>query len=85
LESREHASITNLAAAVGVDRSYLRPLTTLNFLASGIVEVLFRGDSPDGLILDCLTPKPPHLWRDQRGLFPDHELGKRGATDTTAA
>jgi len=69
LESGEYASITNLADAVGMDRSYLRRLMTLNTLAPDIVEALLRGDGPHGLTLDRLTSNPPHLWRDQRTRF----------------
>jgi len=49
LESRDYDSISELAKAIGVDRSYLRRLMTLNFLAPDIVEALLRGDGPDGL------------------------------------
>lgn len=67
-ESGEYASITDLADVVGMDRSYLRRLMTLNTLAPDIVESLLRGDGADGLSLDQLTANPPLLWRDQRGI-----------------
>ena len=69
MESGEYASITDLADAVGMDRSYLRRLMTLNTLAPDIVESLLRGDEADGLSLDQFTASLPLLWRDQRGRF----------------
>ena len=69
MESGEYASITDLADAVGMDRSYLRRLMTLNSLAPDIVESLLGGDGADGLSLDQLTANSPLLWRDQLGRF----------------
>jgi len=61
LESREYASITNLAHADGMDRSYLRRLMTLNALAPDMHEALLRGDAPGALPFDRLASNPPHL------------------------
>ena len=74
MESGEHASISDLADDIGLDRCYLRRLMILNSLAPDIVESLLGGDGADGLSLDQLTADPPVLWRDQRGRF-GHDSG----------
>jgi len=76
MESGEYAPISDLAEAIGVDRSYLRRLMTLNFLAPDIIEALLRGDAPDALPLDRLTSNPPHLSRDQRTCLGFNAPGK---------
>jgi hypothetical protein len=49
IETGRFASVTALAQALGVDRSYVRRVLTLATLAPDIVEAIVRGREPSGL------------------------------------
>ena len=70
LESGEHASLEDLAHAVGCDRTYVGRLATtkpqgedgmlrLTSLAPDIIEAIPRGDEPEGLSLEKLRKHLP--------------------------
>lgn len=66
LESEHYASVTALAEALGVDRSYVRRILSLACLAPDIVEAIARGDEPGGLSLEKMAKQLPMLWAEQR-------------------
>jgi ParB-like chromosome segregation protein Spo0J len=68
LEEGRHATIRELALAVGVDNSYVARLLRLTLLAPDIVEAIIEGTEPDGLSLAKLYGMPP-AWENQRRLL----------------
>ena len=66
MESGRYASITELAAALRVDRSYVRRILRLALLAPDIVEGILAGREPSGLSLERLTKDLPVSWEEQR-------------------
>ena len=70
LESGECASITELAAAEKIDRSYLCRVLRLTLLAPEIVEAIMGGRQPEGVTLPTLMKGFPAEWSDQKG-FPE--------------
>ena len=58
-------SISDLADAVGIDRSYVRRLLSLTLLAPDITEAILAGNEPSGLSLE-LTRGMPVRWDEQR-------------------
>ncbi len=64
IDSGKYASVTELAEALDVDRSYVGRIMRLALLGPDIVEV--RGEEPSGLSLEKLTKKLPMLWDEQR-------------------
>ena len=71
IDSGRYASITELAEALDVDRSYVCRIMRLALLAPDIVEAIVRGEEPSGLSLEKLTKKLPMLWDEQRQRFGD--------------
>ena len=69
LESGRFTSVKALAAAVGLERSYVGKLLNLTLLAPRIVEAVVAGDEPDGLSLAGLRQGVPVRW-DQQGDLP---------------
>ena len=69
IDSGRYGSITELAEALGVDRSYVGRVIRLTLLAPDIVEAIVRGDEPSGLSLERLVKKMPMLWEEQRARF----------------
>ncbi len=65
LEAREYSGLEDLAAANGVDRTYVGRILRLTSLAPDIVEAILDGDEPDGMSLARLRSKFPLLWSDQ--------------------
>ena len=59
LESRECASITELAAAEKIDRSYLCRVLRLTLLAPELVEAVMDGRQPEGATLPVLMKVVP--------------------------
>jgi len=55
-----------LAAAVGLERSYVARLLNITLLAPDIVEAVVAGDEPDGLSISTLRQKIPVRW-DRQG------------------
>ena len=62
LESGECASITELAAAEKIDRSYLCRVLRLTLLAPEIVEGILDGRQPEGVTLPALMKGFPVEW-----------------------
>ena len=73
IDSGRYGSITDLAEALGVDRSYVGRVIRLTLLAPDIVEAIVRGDEPSGLSLERLVKKMPMLWEEQRERFGFHQ------------
>ncbi len=67
LESGERASITELAAAEKIDRSYLCRVFRLTLLAPAeIVEAILDGRQPEEVTLPALMKGFPVEWHEQR-------------------
>lgn len=66
VDSGQYSSITELAAALDVDRSYVGRMTRLTLLAPDIIEAILRGIEPSGLSLAQLTRALPMEWPAQR-------------------
>lgn len=69
LESGEHATIAEIAAAEGLHNSYVSRLLNLTLLAPDIVEVLLDGRQPVGFKLAEFTVAAPDCWQAQRREF----------------
>ena len=69
IDEGRYGSITDLAEALGIDRSYVGRILRLTLLAPDIIEAILRGDEPSGLSLARLTKEIPMLWVEQRALF----------------
>jgi hypothetical protein len=66
IDSGRYASITDLAAALHVDRSCVGRILRLTLLAPDIIEAILEGRAPSGLSLEKLVKKMPLLWEEQR-------------------
>ncbi|MBR0669933.1 hypothetical protein [Neoroseomonas soli] len=66
LEDGRYASIRELAAAEGVDRSYVARLLKLTLLAPDIVEAVLDGRQPEGLGLPTLLAGSPTGWEQRQ-------------------
>ena len=69
IDSGRYASVTELAEALGVDRSYVGRIVRLTLLAPDIVEAIVEGREPSGLSLERLVKGRPMLWSEQRERF----------------
>lgn len=69
LETGQVKSISDLAARLEVDGSYVTRILKLATLAPDIVEKLINGEEPDGLSLAKLTQGFPEDWEEQRRQF----------------
>ncbi|MBF0461425.1 MAG: hypothetical protein HQL87_08515 [Magnetococcales bacterium] len=69
LEAGEAATIKDLAAKEGVDRTYMARLLKLNILSPAIVERVLTGDYPESVNLETLRLGIPLDWADQAELF----------------
>lgn len=67
LDSGRYASITELAEALGLDRSYVGRILRLTLLAPDIVEAIAQAREPSGLSLERLTKGVAVSWEEQRG------------------
>jgi hypothetical protein len=65
LESGQYAGLEDLAAANGVDRTYVGRMLRLTSLAPGIVERILTGDEPEGISLRRLQKDLPVVWKEQ--------------------
>lgn len=65
LESGEYAGLEDLAAANGVDRTYVGRFLRLTSLAPEIIERILNGDEPEGISLAKLRNNLSSLWADQ--------------------
>ena len=79
LESGEYATMEELAAANGVDRTYAARLLRLTFLAPELVEAILAGDEPDGMSLRKLLKGVPVSWDAQRKQWPPRSRADRPA------
>ena len=76
IDSGKYASVTELAEALGVDRSYVGRIIRLALLAPDIVEAIVRAQEPSGVSLERLTKRIPVVWEAQRETFGfDAEIG----------
>ena len=66
LESGRYASLEELAAANGVDRSYAGRILRLTSLSPEIVELVLDGNEPKGLTLAKLRKRLPLIWSEHR-------------------
>ena len=66
LDAGRYRSITEIAAALGLDRSYVGRILRLTLLAPDIVEAIVRGEEPSGLSLERLVRRIPAAWAEQR-------------------
>ena len=66
IDSGRYSSVTELAEALGVDRSYVGRIMRLALSAPDIVEAIVRGEEPSGLSLERLVKGVPMLWAEQR-------------------
>jgi hypothetical protein len=67
LETGECSSITELAAAEKIDRSYLCRVLRLTLLAQEVVEAILDGRQSEGTTLPALMKGFPVDWDEQRG------------------
>lgn len=65
IESGRFAGLDDLAAFVGIDRSYAGRLLRLTSLAPDIIETILRGDEPNGLSLEKLRRELTVGWGEQ--------------------
>jgi len=65
VESGRYATVAEMAAAMGMDASYVARILRLSLLAPDIAESIMRGDEPSGLSLARLLDIPPY-WPEQR-------------------
>jgi hypothetical protein len=66
LESGRYSSLSELAAAEKIDRSYLGKMLRLTLLAPNIVEAMLDGRQPVDLGLPALLKSVPSTWDEQR-------------------
>ena len=67
LESGECPSITELAAAEKINRSYVCRVLRLTLLALEIVEAILDRRQPEGVTLPALMKAVPVEWEEQEG------------------
>ena len=65
LESGRFGSVKELAAAVGLERSYVAKLLNLTLLAPRVVEAAVAGEEPEGLPVAELRQGVPARWDQQ--------------------
>ena len=66
LEGGRYGSLAELAAAEGIDRSYLGKMLRLTLLAPDIVEAILDGRQSAGIGLPALLEPVPSVWDEQR-------------------
>lgn len=66
IECGRYGGVGELAAALGVDRSYVRRILVLATLAPDLVEALVEGREASGLSLERLGRSIALAWEDQR-------------------
>ena len=69
LDSGECKSLSDLAAQLKLNRSYVRRILYLALLAPDIIEAIVTGGEPSGLSLEKLTKEMPEDWNRQRAKF----------------
>ncbi len=71
LEQGRYCTIKALAAAVGLDRSYVAKLLNLSLLSLRIVEGVVAGNEPEGLSVARVRGGIPMVWARQGGMLQD--------------
>jgi hypothetical protein len=66
IDSGAYSSITELAEALGVDRSYVGRIMRLTMLAPDIVTTIVDGREASGLSLERLVKGMSVVWEEQR-------------------
>jgi len=66
LEEGHYVSLSEMAAAERIDRSYLGKMLRLTLLAPDLVEAFLNGRGPEGTALPGLLAGVPVLWEEQR-------------------
>ena len=66
VDTGKYASISDLANALGLDRSYVSRIVRLALLAPDIVKAIVDGQEPSGLSLERLVRGMPVVWAEQR-------------------
>jgi hypothetical protein len=74
LESRECATIREIAAAEKINETYVGRVLRLTLLAPDIVEAILNGRQPAGLQLDVLLRRSPAGWQEQLAAMEPHCL-----------
>ena len=69
LDSGEYTSLTELAEAEKINRSYLSRVLRLTLLAPEIVEAILDGRQPESLTLVALMEPLPRAWEKQKSLY----------------
>ena len=69
IDSGKYPSISDLAEALGLDRSYVSRIMRLALLAPHIVEAIVEGREPTGLSLERLVKGMPMVWEEQREML----------------
>ncbi len=70
LEAHEYSGLEDLAAANGVDRTYVGRILRLTSLVPEIVEAILEGNEPEGISLRQLLKGFSPNWDDQRSRWP---------------
>lgn len=65
LEAGEFASLTDLARAENIDKSYLSKILRLTLLAPDLIERILNGEQPPTLQMDRLLQPFEVEWREQ--------------------
>ncbi|MGM0583946.1 MAG: hypothetical protein ACQEUZ_04790 [Pseudomonadota bacterium] len=65
MESGERASLTELAEAEKINRSYVSRVLRLTLLAPDIVEAILDGRQPEGVTLEAVIKPFPVCWEQQ--------------------
>ena len=71
LDAGVHASVTEIAAAEGISKSYVSRILRLALLAPDLVEAILAGGDLRGLDLARLERPLPASWDEQRKVFHD--------------
>lgn len=69
LDQGRYGSISEMAAAEGIERGYLGSVLRLSLLAPDLVEAVLHGRAPADLSLPRLMEPFPTFWAEQRVLF----------------
>ncbi len=65
LDEGRVASVTELAAVEGLDRSYVSSILRLPLLAPRLLQAVLDGPLPPGLTATAALAPFPHVWADQ--------------------
>jgi hypothetical protein len=69
LEEGRYASLSEMAKAERIDRSYLGKMLRLTLLAPDIVEAILDGRQPPHIGLPALLQSVPSMWDEQRSMI----------------